>query len=294
MGMKIAIFTKKKNKWKEVLRMTKKVKDKIAGALYGFAIGDAMGATTEFMSEEQIKRIHGKVNNIIGGGAFNWEPGEVTDDTQMSFCIMDALMSINKKWDFGYNFMVKCRDNFINWKNTNPKDIGNQCLSSLNYIEKNEKLMAKEDADSQGNGSLMRALPCALINTPLLNEAQGVITHHNEVCSKLILKYHVAIQMALAGNYTSDIFWELRKPTGWVVDTYNNSMYWANKDSFEECIIGAVNHGGDSDTIAAIAGGLAGARFGFDAIPKRWVKQLNPDVKEKLDKFLKFVLDYLE
>ena len=40
---------------------------KIKGALYGFAIGDAMGATTEFMTEASIKAQHGKVKNIIGG-----------------------------------------------------------------------------------------------------------------------------------------------------------------------------------------------------------------------------------
>lgn len=43
-------------------------KNKIAGAVYGFAIGDAMGATTEFMTHEQIRKVYGKVTNIIGGG----------------------------------------------------------------------------------------------------------------------------------------------------------------------------------------------------------------------------------
>ena len=44
------------------------LQSKIKGALYGFAIGDAMGATTEFMSEDSIKAKYGKVKNIIGGG----------------------------------------------------------------------------------------------------------------------------------------------------------------------------------------------------------------------------------
>lgn len=67
-------------------------RNKIAGAIYGFAIGDAMGATTEFMSEEQIKKSFGQVTDILGGGWLNLKVGEVTDDTQMSICVMNALM----------------------------------------------------------------------------------------------------------------------------------------------------------------------------------------------------------
>ena len=68
------------------------IKNKIAGAIYGFAIGDAMGATTEFMNHAQIKKQYGQVTDIIGGGWLNLEAGKTTDDTQMTICVMDALM----------------------------------------------------------------------------------------------------------------------------------------------------------------------------------------------------------
>lgn len=44
------------------------IKNMLKGALYGFAIGDAMGATTEFMSEDEIKSEYGKLTEIVGGG----------------------------------------------------------------------------------------------------------------------------------------------------------------------------------------------------------------------------------
>lgn len=44
------------------------IKDRLKGSLYGFAIGDAMGATTEFMSEDEIKSEYGKLTEIVGGG----------------------------------------------------------------------------------------------------------------------------------------------------------------------------------------------------------------------------------
>ena len=42
------------------------VKNKIMGSIYGFAIGDAIGATTEFMSEEKIKSYYGEITDMIG------------------------------------------------------------------------------------------------------------------------------------------------------------------------------------------------------------------------------------
>ena len=69
------------------------VKNKIMGSIYGFAIGDAIGATTEFMSEEKIKSYYGEIKDMIGGGWLNLKAGEITDDTQMTICVMDALIN---------------------------------------------------------------------------------------------------------------------------------------------------------------------------------------------------------
>ena len=76
------------------------LENKIAGAIYGFAIGDAMGATTEFMNHAQIKKQYGQVTDIIGGGWLNLEAGKVTDDTQMTICVMDALMGNIKLFEW--------------------------------------------------------------------------------------------------------------------------------------------------------------------------------------------------
>ncbi|MDU7926137.1 MAG: ADP-ribosylglycohydrolase family protein, partial [Finegoldia magna] len=59
-------------------------KDRIKGALYAFAIGDSMGATTEFMTEEEITAKYGRITDIVGGGCLDLKAGECTDDTDMS------------------------------------------------------------------------------------------------------------------------------------------------------------------------------------------------------------------
>ena len=58
--------------------------NKIGGALFGVAVGDALGAPLEFMNAKEIQHKHGTVKEMIGGGWLNVKPGEVTDDTQMT------------------------------------------------------------------------------------------------------------------------------------------------------------------------------------------------------------------
>jgi len=275
------------------------MRNKIAGAIYGFAIGDAMGATTEFMDAEQIQKVYGKVTDIIGGGWLDLEPGEITDDTQMTICVMSAIMSAPKDYDM---FIRHCEKNFILWANSGPKDIGSQCARAINCLMFDRKVEIDESA--LGNGSLMRAMPLAVLDLPFGNILQGRITHNNKKCSDIILEYSGLIQDYLNDRkvykYTGEkkgpygFTRALMEPTGYIVNTYNNAVVWSTCDSFEEAIIGAVNHGGDADTIAAITGSLAGARFGYDAIPKRWIDQLNPDVKETLKKFQYFVFSCLQ
>lgn len=264
-----------------------KIRNKIAGAVYGFAIGDAMGATTEFMTDTQIKMHYGVVDEIIGGGWLGLEPGEVTDDTQMSMCVMDALM--HEKEIFKEN----CMNNFIKWYKTEPKDIGCQCLKGITYYIENNVLIPI-DKNALGNGSLMRALPCALLNESELNVLQGMLTHNNLTCSQVILEYTRLIQGLLYNDFYLYNVNPLLEPTGCIINTFNNALYWANERSFERAIIGAVNHGGDADTIAAITGSIAGAKFGFEYIPKRWIYGLSPSVKKDLEKFIKFVFSYLQ
>lgn len=267
--------------------MNKIKRDKIAGAIYGFAIGDAMGATTEFMSDEQIKSTFGKVTDIIGGGWLGLKAGEVTDDTQMSICVMKAIMESTPS-----EFVRFVADRFVEWYYSGPKDIGCQCVKSITYYIATGKFV-DYDAEALGNGSLMRAMPCAVMcskDFDLLNKAQGRITHNNVECSQAIQEYSRLMQGYLNDSLYPNKVRFLLEPSGYLWNTFNNSVYWSNKDSFKKAIVGAVNHGGDADTIAALTGSLAGARFGYNNIPKEWVKQLNPDVKCFLNKFIDFVI----
>lgn len=268
----------------------KRLYGKVAGALYGFAIGDAMGATTEFTPSNLVTAKHGHVEDIIGGGWLHLQPGQVTDDTQMMLCVCDALMDCDdiKSMD-SFAFGIDCMCNFQKWYDTHPVDIGGQCKHAIE-LWMGTKQMVPEDSGALGNGALMRALPCALLGASALNVIQGIMTHNNGVSSSCILAYTSMVRLAMFNDKIDGRFSKLMVPTGHVVNTMKNACYWARRQTLEEAIVGAANRGGDADTIAALAGGLAGAKFGFGAIPKRWVDQLNADTKKQLDKFAKFVM----
>jgi len=92
----------------------------------------------------------------------------------------------------------------------------------------------------------------------------------------------------LAANYG---FTDRPIPSGWVKDSMECAYASFIKGAdFAKTIITAVNMGGDADTIGAITGGLAGAYYGFDAIPRRWIKALSSDICTRIDAFAAWCL----
>lgn len=278
------------------------IQSKIKGALYGFAIGDAMGATTEFMTEASIRQKHGKVKEIIGGGWLRLYPGEVTDDTQMMMCVCEAIAQSYgdiRNWSYTeypspmYKMLHECCEYFSKWYLSNPPDIGNCCRRvislCLNNPSPNKWMDIADNPMSLGNGSLMRTLPIILAG--LTEEAailQGRLTHNNYVCDTSLHMYYENMEKALYDSGFRNVVEGLYEPEGHVVNTLNNALFWVqNTKSLKKAIIGAVNNGGDADTIAAVTGSLAGALYGYEAIPNKWIEQLDPEVRKDLDKYAK-------
>ena len=67
------------------------IHDRARAAFIGMAIGDALGATVEFMTSSEIREKYGIFRDIIGGGWLRLKPGQVTDDTEMALCIARAI-----------------------------------------------------------------------------------------------------------------------------------------------------------------------------------------------------------
>lgn len=298
--------------------------DRIAGALYGVAVGDALGGPLEFMSAEEIHRQHGWVTTMLGGGWLGLEPGETTDDTAMTMAVAEGIMELP---DAPFQ-AIGAR--FIEWAKSGPKDIGGTCRSSImeairiggdrpafyTWKDGSQRVADRNGHRSGGNGALMRAVYPALFypdkdEAVLVTRSQGHMTHwdkdSDEACKIYALMVHCLITEAekLEGDpgrlrkqfdehlrptkYNTDNLLRLGRsgglePSGYVVDSFKCALFclWDSK-GFADAVCNAANMGGDADTIAAICGGLAGALYGFHAIPQEWVSSLSTHDRERLD-----------
>lgn len=276
-----------------------KIQDRIRGALYGVAIGDAMGGPLEFLDANEIKMRYGQVREMIGGGWLNLKPGEVTDDTQMTLCVAEGILENPS------DPVQTIGRRFIEWYDSKPKDIGNTCALAIRKVKllPNTKKAAwaavsreterEQHGMNGGNGALMRTIyPAVFYHDPKTRKryvkAIAEMTHRNDESTDICVQYCDFVHMAVFGDYPDrdrlKHYKENARPTGYVVDTWCNVIdALTETQSFADAIISAINRGGDADTIGAITGGLAGACYGFSAIPKRWIECLDKQLTEELD-----------
>jgi ADP-ribosylglycohydrolase len=101
----------------------------------------------------------------------------------------------------------------------------------------------------------------------------------NAVCSQAeIDKFHRILQNPVGEYETKPIYQYTENEiasSGYVLHSLEAS-FWCllNSNSYEETVLKAVNLGSDTDTTAAIAGGLAGLLYGYEKIPEKWLNQL--------------------
>ena len=268
------------------------IKDRIKGAIYGVAIGDALGGPLEFMSAEAIQQNYGRVTEMIGGGWLDLEPGETTDDTAMTVAVAEGIL---EEPEMPYQAIGK---RFIKWYKSGPKDIGNACACSIlnairnkgDWWEASHMTQAEHGRPVEGNGALMRTIYPALYYTnphkrKLITRGIALMTHAGQQSTVICEDYVEIVHAAITDEESHIRLTTGCPPTGYVFDTYNNALEAIFKTgNFEEAVIEAVNRGGDADTIGAVCGGLAGAMYGYSQIPERWIACLSKDLKKKLDR----------
>lgn len=269
--------------------------NRFKAALVGHAVSDALGATTEFMTPEDIKKDIGIHRDITGGGWLSLEPGEVTDDTEMTLCVARSLVECR-----GYN-LKDIADKFVDWYNSDPIDIGKTCRAGINRHIRTGNLEAEYDDHGAGNGGAMRELPLILLYSHdrefMLNAvvSQSRLTHNHKESDEGCCCYADLVAAALSGASKDELRRILAnyplfateryegKSGGYIVDTLRAVFhYFFSTDSLEKCVVGVVNQGQDSDTCGALAGGLAGAFYKMEAIPARWLDALDRDVHNEL------------
>lgn len=282
------------------MNLSAEIYNRAQAAFLGVALGDALGATTEFMTPSEIKVKHKVHCKIIGGGWLGIKAGRVTDDTEMSLALARAILT-EEQWNL--NLIA---DNFVAWMRAKPIDIGSTVRKGIrNYIKSGTLEVPRNEWDA-GNGAAMRMAPVALYtlgDEELMSACtlqQAHLTHNHalsdaachcigRMTQKAILgadrfELH-AITRELVEQYPNFKFNKYKGlASGYIVDTLQTVFHYLfSTASFEECLIGIVNQGGDADTTGAIGGMIAGAHYGLEGLPHKWLNKLDKKIRNEVD-----------
>lgn len=262
---------------------------RIRGMIAGNITGDMLGLTNEAVKDPE------PIKDIIGGGFMNMEAGDWTDDTSMLIALGESL---NEKG------VIDPENEIVHYKRWlldgeySARDKADGTGKTTEYAIRTGQ--AKADRLSNGNGALMRSCiitPYYLhLSDMRLAEASGEsakTTHGHPIAAFTNIIFNILLKKLILGSsleealeivedkykgLIEDIEPIFRKPERYITTPYcvtslQTAIYVArDAESFEDAMLTAVNLGGDADTIGAITGALAGAKFGFETIPERFLK----------------------
>jgi ADP-ribosylglycohydrolase len=224
----------------------------------------------------------------------------------MALCLADSLLA-NDGLD-----ETDLMKRFVRWWRTGENSVNGRCFDIGNTTR--EALEAfhrtgvwkvdREDPHSAGNGSLMRLAPAVLFAAPNpqmameLADRQSRTTHRAAVAhdasrflAELLIQAVTGagkdelmrsrqwtgtaeLSQIASGNWKKKCRQEISS-SGYVLHTLEAALWSVHRsNSFEEALICAVNLGEDSDSVGAVTGQLAGALWGLDGIPERWLAKL--------------------
>jgi ADP-ribosyl-[dinitrogen reductase] hydrolase len=288
--------------------------DRARGVLLGLASGDALGRPVEFETPASIEAEHGRVTEMLGQGTHGQPAGTVTDDTDLALCLARSLAACDGfdpddvaerfvAWlDSGpFDVGLMTRDAIDELRNGTPPDEAGQVVWER-----------RPEGSNAGNGSVMRCAPHALayhLDSRLadVSRESSAITHADPRCTWACAALNIVLSGLVAGDDPAlaangvvlsmegdDAVREVvagvkraverdegpdredLSASGYVLDTLETGLYQGlTAPDAEEAIVRAVNMGDDADTVGAVTGAVAGARFGASALPERWLEQLD-------------------
>jgi ADP-ribosylglycohydrolase len=187
---------------------------KARGALLGLAIGDALGTTNEFKTIAAPpfpQRLTGPLRDIVGGGPFHLEAGQVTDDTHMAICLADSLVACG-----GFD-AADVAARYLAWTQV-AFDVGAQTSAALRAIaggvaarDAGRKIWLERGRNAAGNGSLMRTAPIGvLVDDPeerrRASLEESAITHFDPRCQIACAAFNAAIASEIRNGTPSQVF----------------------------------------------------------------------------------------
>ncbi len=283
---------------------------KVYDAIMGLVVGDALGVPVEFKARDTFH-----VDDMIGYGTYNQPPGTWSDDSSLTLATLDSMVKLGKiePDDIMRKFFHWLNDGMFT-PYGKVFDVGGGTKRAIaRYANGKEavKCGGKTRMDN-GNGALMRILPVAMLSDYLekTRELLSVahLTHAHFISDFACMVFTAIVENLMNGIPKEEAVFtvvqrvqhnienisiltdysrlpniqqlnrdEIRS-TGYVVDTLEAALWCVyHTCSYRDCVLTAVNLGGDTDTIASVAGGLAGIIYGCggeSGIPDEWIAQI--------------------
>jgi ADP-ribosylglycohydrolase/protein-tyrosine phosphatase len=291
------------------------LQDRLAGAVWGHLVGDAVGVPYEFKSPRQITSVHFGV-----AGTHGQPPGTWSDDGALMLACLDSLLHTHQPGEPVFDTADQAA-RFLAWRESNHYtpdgdplfDIGGGTASGLARVKAgvSPEMAGGTDERNNGNGSLMRILPLALVERDISDaelvdvaHRSSAITHGHPDAQAACALYVLVARYLLRGSSRTDALaaaltslrqvygertdgalrlasldklesWKGRSGRGYVIDSFWSAWdSFAGAGTYRETIERAIRYGNDTDTTACIAGGLAGIRFGRSGIPEHWLAKM--------------------
>ncbi len=292
--------------------MNLSLKEKVFGAIYGYAIGDALGLCAEFMTKRELKRKYPEgltsYSQIVRDAhRAQWDRGDWTNDTSFIVMLIDSICECNRIYpkDFARRLHK--------WYLSDPNDVTQTMrwvLSQPDFADEPFATSRRVWNDLNSHDSpcdaIGRAIVTGMWNEDVVDHAIDIVrlTHPTTRCetsSAIIAKMANSLMwenrpaefddlMKIARNYNVDVVRYLEIARDGILEDINlddpDNFWFVRKamaaalwcvwhcESAEEGIIKVINQGGDADTNAALAGGLLGIRYGYSSLPERLITPL--------------------
>jgi ADP-ribosylglycohydrolase len=283
--------------------------NRFRGMLAGHFLGDALGAPYEF-SRGGIKLKYYSPDLIFSttyysrAGQKNLEVAQFTDDSEMTITMMRTLLQTGKEANYLEESFIQA---YLNWANSGTWCLGRNTralFKGIKTVNGYRNRTRKMDYNNQSNGSLMKVSPFALLpeakRIPLL-EMDTNLTHRNPVVLEANIVYTAMLARALEGAKSYDILQaacdNLQSPEliqvysdaiankprdvtgktkGWLLHAFYCAVWVAAfASNYRDYIAVIIKMGGDTDTNAAIAGAIIGAKIGYRALWQEESSNLN-------------------
>ena len=286
------------------------MENKVYDGIIGLTVGDALGVPHEFKTLEQMQE--NPVYTMTGYGTWNKPVGSWSDDTAMTLATLNSITKNDGEIKYD-SIMQEFTRWIVNGDYTQDGDVfdyGNTTGQAINnYILGTPPLECGGTQEhNNGNGSLMRIIPLAWTKADYETIANvSALTHNTDRC-KIACNLYIEIarqilqdtdhihtfcdNVAVASEHIQDYYdgnEELKYfqrifdvdytggvvSTGHVINTLECAIYCIREEpTYRDALIRAINLDGDTDTVGAVCGGLAGLYYGYEQIPSSWEESI--------------------